>query len=316
MRPFRFGAGIYWAYVHPKDWVKTVQHIEELGYSTVFRADHFNSQAYDPIVLLSVAAAATEKLNLGTLVFDVDYRHPVIYARVAAALHLLSNGRFEFGIGAGWAIRDYKMSGIPFDKPLVRIRRLDEALTIIRSMWIHEETTFKGKHYQVKDMVKAGELPPGDHPKIMVGGGGKRLLSVAGKHADIVGIHWPIPGGRFSGDSILDASFSKVKERIEWVKESARKAGRNLEEIEYQMLFPYPEITDEPDPIYERIAKTHGVSVDDVKDCPLWLIGSKEEIVDKLRMIRDETGISYMVFGPGNIELFDQLANNVMSKLT
>jgi hypothetical protein len=106
-----------------------------------------------------------------------------------------------------------------------------------------------------------------------------------------------------------------VKERIGWVEKSARKAGRDLEEIEYQMLFPYPVITDEPDPVYENRAKTYGVSVDEVKDCSLWLIGSVEEIVDKLRMIRDETGVSYMVFGPGNSELFDQLANNVMTKL-
>ena len=89
-----------------------------------------------------------------------------------------------------------------------------------------------------------------------------------------------------------------------------------MDEIEYQMLFPYPVITDEPDPAYENRAKTYGVSVDDVKDCPQLLIGSVEEIVDKLRMIHDETGISYMVFGPGNSELFDQLANNVMTKLT
>jgi hypothetical protein len=89
-----------------------------------------------------------------------------------------------------------------------------------------------------------------------------------------------------------------------------------LDEIEYQMLFPNPVITDEPDPAYENWAKTYGVSVDDVKDCPQLLIGSVEEIVDKLRMIRDETGISYMVFAPGNSELFDQLANSVMTKLT
>lgn len=316
MKPFRFGAHTYPAKIAPSNWIETVQHIEELGYSTIFEADHFSTKAYDPIVMLSTAASVTKKLNVGTLVFDVDYRHPVILARTAAALHLLSDGRFEFGIGAGWKIKDYDMSGIPFDKPIVRINRLDEALTIISSMWTEDKTTFIGKHYQVRDMEKAGELPAGEHPKIMVGGGGKRLLGVAGKHADIVGIHWPSHSGRISGDSILDTSFSKVKERIGWVEKSARKAGRDLDEIEYQMLFPYPVITDEPDPVYENRAKTYGVSVDEVKDCPLWLIGSVEEIVDKLRMIRDETGISYMVFAPGNSELFDQLANNVMTKLT
>ncbi len=316
MKPFRFGAHTYFAKIAPRNWIETVQHIEELGYSTIFRSDHFDTKAYDPIVMLSAAASITKKLNVGTLVFDVDYRHPVILARTAAALHLLSDGRFEFGIGAGWKIKDYDMSGIPFDKPIVRINRLDEALTIISSMWTEDKTTFIGKHYQVRDMEKAGELPAGEHPKIMVGGGGKRLLSVAGKHADIVGIHFSSLGGRGSGDSIRDTSFSKVKERIRWVEESVRKAGRDLDEIEYQMLFPYPVITDEPDPVYENRAKTYGVSVDDVRDCPQLLIGSVEEIVDKLRMIRSETGISYMVFAARNPKLFDQLANSVMTKLT
>ncbi len=315
MRSFRFGAFTSASNIPPHIWVKKVLHLEELGYSTLLVADHFNIRTYDPIVLLSAAAAVTEELKLGTLVFDVDYRHPVIYARIAAALHLLSNGRFEFGMGAGWDLRDYNMAGIPFDKPKVRIERLDEALTIIRSMWTREKTTFEGKHYRVKDMVKAGELTKGEIPQIMVGGGGRRLLGVAGKHADIVGIHHKIPGGSLGGDSVVDTTLSKLKRRIEWVRESARKSGRNLGDIEYQMLFDYPEITDEPGPVYERWARKYGISVDEVKDCPLILVGSKDEIVDKLTMIRDETGISYMVFGPRNSELFNQLANNVMKKL-
>jgi hypothetical protein len=150
----------------------------------------------------------------------------------------------------------------------------------------------------------------------MVGGGGRELLGVAGKHADIVGIHYQIPGGSFRGDSIGESSLSKVKRRIEWVRESARKFGRNLGDIEYQMLFDYPEITDEPGPVYERWAKKWRISVDDVRECPHILVGSVEEIVDKLRMIRDETGISYMIFAPGNTELFDQIANDVMKKLS
>jgi len=315
MKPFRFGAMTYWTHIPPSKWIKTVQHIERLGYSTIFQADHFDTRAYDPIVLLSSAASVTENLNIGTLVFDVDYRHPIILAKTAAALHLLSGGRFEFGIGAGWDIRDYNWSGIFFDKPTVRIKRLDEALTIIRSMWTHETTTFEGKHYKIKQMVKAGELPEGEHPKIMIGGGGKKLLSVAGKHADIVGIQWPIPGGSFNRDSILETSFNKVKERIGWVKESARKSRRNLDDIEYQMLFPHPQITNDPEPIFVDLAKNYGISVDDMKGCPQWLIGSSEEIIDKLKMIRKETGISYMVFGPQNVESFNLFADEVMRGL-
>jgi probable F420-dependent oxidoreductase len=315
MRPFRFGAMTYWTHIPPSKWIETVQHIERLGYSTLFQADHFNTLAYDPTVLLSSAASVTEKLNIGTLVFDVDYRHPVIYAKTAATLHLLSGGRFEFGIGAGWDVRDYDWSGIPFEKPITRIKRLDEALTIIRSLWTQESTTLDGKYYKITEMVQTGELVEGDYPKIMVGGGGKRLLSVAGKHADIVGIQWPIPGGKFSGDSILEVSLDRVKERIKWVYDSAEKAGRDSANIEFQMFFPDCLITGEAESVIQGIANHYGVSLEAVRDCPQFLIGSSDEVIDKLNMIRDQTGISYMVFGPDDVETFDRFAKEVMLHL-
>jgi probable F420-dependent oxidoreductase len=316
MKPYRFGAMTSAANIPPKNWIKTVQHIEELGYSTVFVPDHFYTISYDPTVLLSFAASATKKLNVGTLVFDVDYRHPVILAKTAAVLHLLSGGRFEFGIGAGWSESDYQMSGMPFDKSSIRIERLDEALTIIRSMWTQEKTTFEGKHYHVMDMVKAGELLEGEHPKIIVGGGGNRLLSVAGRHADIVCIHFQDHGGKFSGDNITETTLSRVKERVSWVEESVREARRDLDGIEYQMLFPWAQITDDPEPVFEGIAKSFGVSVDAVMECPQWLIGSSDDVVDKIRMIREETGITYMVFAPRDVESFDKFSNEVMKRLT
>jgi len=310
MKPIRFGARTY-ERIPPKNWIKTVQHIEELGYSTIFEDDHFGTSNYDPIVLLSAAASATKKINLGTLVFDVDYRHPVILARTAAALHLLSGGRFEFGIGAGWDQRDYDMAGIQFDKPIVRIRRLDEALTIIRNMWTQEKTSFKGRYYNLSEMVQAGELPKGEHPKIMVGGGGKQLLTVAGRHADIVGISMALSLTRH--DTI---SLAYVKKRIEWVKDSARKSGRDSEEIEFQMEFPQAVITEDPEPLFEQYAKHYGVSVDVIKAHPQALVGTVDEMIDKLSMIREETDISYMVFEPTKVEAFEIFANIVIPAIS
>jgi len=165
LRPFRFGAVTYWANIPVYNWIETVRHLEEIGYSTIFQPDHFDTNGNDPIAMLSAAAVSTEKINLGTLVFDVDYRHPVILAKASADIHLLSGGRFEFGIGAGWDRNDYEMSGILFDRPSVRIERLDEALHIIRSMWTEEKTTFLGKHYKITNIEKAGALPEGEHPR-------------------------------------------------------------------------------------------------------------------------------------------------------
>ena len=311
MKPIRFGADTMFSRKHPKDWIKLVQHIEKLGYSSTFENDRFDTYEYDPIVLLSSAVAATSTINLGTLVFDVDYRHPVILARTAAALHLLSGGRFEFGIGAGWDKRDYNMAGIKFDKPIVRIRRLDEALTIIRSMWTQEKTSFKGKYYQLSEMVQAGELIDGDVPKIMVGGGGKRLLTVAGRHADIVGI---------SLDYIFYSSRSltlaDVRERIEWVKDSARKSGRDPDEIVFQMQLAQAEITDDAESVYKKYSESMGLSVDYIKAHPQVLVGTVDEMIDKLSLIREETDISYMVFGPTNLKDLDTFAKEVIPALS
>lgn len=313
MKPIRFGVATSYARIPPKNWIKTVQRIEELGYSTLFVPDHFSTLIYDPIVLLSAAAAATKKINIGTLVFDVDYRHPVILAKTAAALHLLSGGRFEFGIGAGWEQRDYNMSGIQYDKPIVRIRRLDEALTIIRSMWTQEKTSFKGKYYNLSEMVQAGELLNGEHPKILVGGGGKQLLNVAGRHADIVGIQLR-PRTVRHGNHLK--SLAQVRKRIEWVKDSASKCGRDSEEIEFQMEFPWATITDNPEPFFEQLAKRFGVSVDVIKAHPQVLICTVNEMADKLLMIREETDISYMAFGPTNVKAYNLFANKVIPAIS
>jgi probable F420-dependent oxidoreductase len=235
----------------------------------------------------------------------------VIYARIASALHLISNGRYEFGIGAGWDKRDYNMAGIQYDKPIVRINRLDEALTIIKSMWTQEKTSFNGKYYYLSEMVKAGELSEEDHPKIMVGGGGKQLLTVAGRHADIVGI--ALSPSNWGTSSI---TLDSVKKRIEWVKDSARKCGREVEEIEFQMAFEGVSITDNPEPIFEYLAKSEGVSVDWFKDHPQVLICTIEEMIDKLIMIREETDISYMVFVPTKVEDFDIISEKVVPELS
>jgi probable F420-dependent oxidoreductase len=266
--------------------------------------------------MLASAAVSTKTLNLGTLVFDVDYRHPVILAKAAADLHLLSGGRFEFGLGAGWDNRDYNMSGIPFDRPGIRIERLDEALQIIRNLWIEETTTFQGKHYSITNMVKAGDLPEGEHPKIMVGGGGRKVLTVAGKYADIVGIHWSLSleGGDLKS-SVRETTLDQVKRRIHWVEQAAEDAGRNPDNIEYQMLFPGPRITDNPKVYLEEMAQATGATVEDLRACPQCLIGSSMDICEKLTTLRAETGITYMVFGPADATFIDTFAESIMKPL-
>jgi alkanesulfonate monooxygenase SsuD/methylene tetrahydromethanopterin reductase-like flavin-dependent oxidoreductase (luciferase family) len=177
-------------------------------------------------------------------------------------------------------------------------------------MWTQEFTTFKGKYYNLSEMVQGGELQDGECPKIMVGGGGKQLLTVAGRHADIVGIQ---PREFFDSLSI---SLADVRKRIDWVKESARKSGRDLEEIEFQMEFTWAVINDDPEPIYERHAKIRGVSIDRVKAHSQGLIGSVNEIINRLSLICEETDISYIVFGPTNINDYELFATEVIPALS
>jgi len=149
-RPFRFGVQIH--HLPTGDWRERVRRIEALGYSTIFLPDHFSDQ-WEPASALGAFAAVTERLNVGTLVYDVDYRHPVVLAKSSATLHAISDGRHEFGIGAGWMETDYRQAGIPYDPPGVRIDRLDEALAVIRSMWENERTSFDGEHYRIAEIA-------------------------------------------------------------------------------------------------------------------------------------------------------------------
>jgi len=194
--PFRFGVQL--SNLPASTWREQVRAIESLGYATLFVPDHFSPSLWDPTTMLGGVAAITETLKVGTLVYGIDYRHPVIYARQSATLQLMSNGRHEFGLGAGWMVEDYEWAGLEYERPSVRIKRLDEALTIIRSMWSNETTTFSGEHYQVTDVPLNLEVD--SPPQILIGGGGRKLLTVAGKHADIVGINPMLPEGRVTPD--------------------------------------------------------------------------------------------------------------------
>ena len=311
-RPFRFGVQV--SDLPVEGWVERVRRIEELGYSSLFCPDHFGPQ-WDPVALLSAAAAVTEKLRVGSLVYDVDYRHPVILAKASATIELLSGGRHEFGIGAGWMKSDYDEAGLEYDRPGIRIERLEEALQIIKSMWTREKTTFSGGHYNVREIAQAAELPAGRRPAMLIGGGGQKLLSVAGRHADIVGINPSIPEGRVTSQTAADLAPERVAQKIGWVREAAERVGRSLDEIELNSLVFVVAITDDPKPIREALANTSGMTPEQVADCPLFLTGSAGEIRERLQKRREQTGISYVVIQGGELEQLERFAAEIVAPL-
>ena len=312
-RPFRFGVQLQ--ELPREGWVEEVRRIEALGYSTIFWPDHFTTQ-WDPTTALAAVAAVTERVHVGTLVCDVDYRHPVVHAKAAATLHLLSGGRHEFGLGAGWMQTDYEQAGIVYDRPGVRIERLDEALQIIRSMWTQDTTSFEGAHYRIREIARAAKLPPGEQPKILVGGGGPRILRLAGRHADIVGVNATMHEGKVTPQTAADLAPERVREKVRWVREGAERAGRNPDEIELNALVFVVAISDDPSGIRDALARSTGMTGEQVTGCPIFLTGPGSEIRDRLQKQREETGISYVVIQGGDSDRVERFAKEIVVPLT
>jgi probable F420-dependent oxidoreductase len=311
--PFRFGVQLH--ELPAGDWRDRVRRIETLGYSSIFWPDHFGPQ-WEPVAALAAVAAATERIRVGSLVYDVDYRHPVVLAKAAATTHLLSGGRFEFGIGAGWMESDYEEAGISFDRPGLRIQRLEEALEIIRSMWTEEKTSFAGRHYRIQGAQRAANLPEGSVPKILIGGGGPRLLRLAGRHADIVGISAMVDQGKVVPETARNVAPDRVLEKIAWVREAAERAGRDPEAIEFSALTFVCNITDDAKSLREALAGNTGMSPEEIANCPLFLAGTGPEICDRLERQREETGISYVMIQGGDFDLVERFAEEVVAPLS
>jgi probable F420-dependent oxidoreductase len=311
--PFRFGVQIH--ELPTATWKDDVRHIEALGYDSVFVPDHFGTQ-WDPTTTLAGIATATDRLNVGALVYDVDYRHPVVFAKAAATLQVMSGGRHIFGIGAGWMETDYVEAGMPYDRPGIRISRLEEALQIIKSMWENERTTFDGEHYSTKEIAQAANLQGHARPQILIGGGGPRLLGLAGRHANIVGINPKLVEGKVTAETPADSSPERTLEKIRWVREGAEKAGRDPNEIEFNSLSFVTAISDDVTGVRGSLAQRSGMTVEQVADCPLFLTGSAQEIRDRLEQRREETGISFVVIQGGDVSVLENFAKEIVQPMT
>ena len=205
------------------------------------------------------------------------------------------------------------MSGIPLDPASVRVERLEEALQIITSMWTKERTSFSGKHYHVSEIEKAGELPEGEHPKIMVGAGGRRMLRLAAQYADIVNI---IPLWRGSwGNHIRYMTIDRIKQKISRVKKAAQDFGRDPDNIAFQLLLVWNEIMDDPERRISDLIKTHGVTADEIENSEWVHFGSSASLIDKIKRIRKETGVNYFVFSIRGDQL-EEYAESVVQPLT
>ncbi len=281
-------------------WRESARHIEALGYSTLFMPDHFIDTRLAPMVALAIAAEATTTLRVGALVFDNDYKHPAILAKEMATIDLLSEGRAELGIGAGWMKVDYDALGLVYDSPGVRIARLEEALAVIKGCWADGPFSFSGTHYTITDYDSIPK--PLQQPlPILIGGGGRKVLTLAGREGDIIGINPNLRAGELSSDQAADTVAEQTERKIGWIKEGA---GDRFDDIELQIRYFFAAVTDDRRALAEAAAPAFGITADEALGSGVALLGTIDEICDTLVERRERWGVSYIVIGDDIADAF------------
>ncbi len=287
-RTFRFGVQVTGA-ASAEDWATLAGKAEDLGYSSLMLPDHFGDQ-FAPVPALAAAAASTTQLRLGALVFDNDYRHPVVLAKEAATLDVLSGGRLELGLGAGWMTTDYEQSGIAHDPVPVRIERMVEAVAVLKGLFGDGEFSFSGEHYTISGLDGRPKPRQRPHPPLLIGGGSRRILSIAGREADIVGINPALASGAADAAAARSGAPAETDRKLGWVRDAA---GDRYRDLEINMLVFGVVITDDRAAAVAQVAPLYDVDPAEFDDFPHALFGTTAQIADQLQRARDRWDVSY-----------------------
>ncbi|MFL5591056.1 MAG: LLM class F420-dependent oxidoreductase [Ktedonobacteraceae bacterium] len=308
LRPFRFGVIVYQA-KSKDEWVAKAQRAENLGYSTFLVPDHLEDQLA-AVPALVAAAEATSSIRLGSSVFDNDFRHPVMLAKEAATIDLLSGGRFELGIGAGWAQSEYEQAGISFDAGSTRVSRLEEALHIIKGLFAEEPLNFSGKYYTVTNLEGFPKPIQRPHPPIFVGGGSKRILSIAAREANIVGFG-PRTRADGSGLDVTDATSEATERKVAWVRQVG---GERFNELELNTIVFTVVVTYQRQQASEQLTQRFQMTAKQVLEMPHCLVGTVDQITEDLLYRREKFGISYVSVFDESMETFAPVVARLVGK--
>ncbi len=309
---FRFGLH-FWTL--PTDsWVERVRRYEELGFSSITFTDHQVVAQWEPMAAVAAVAAVTESIAVGPLVLDMALRNPVLTAKSAATLELVSAGRLELGLGAGYVARNFAVSGVPFERPADRIARLEEALTLMRRLWTEPSTTMHGHFWDVTEAPMVAASPVS--PTVLIGGGGRRVMHLGGRTADIISMIPKQDRGDWSvADSLADATVERLVQRAAWVREGAEEAGRDPGQVELHTLVTTVLVGDDVGPAMTRASADAGVPAATLADSTLALMGTGAEVRDRLQEWRSKAGVTYVsLFDPGD-EQIEYLAAEVVGPL-
>jgi probable F420-dependent oxidoreductase len=303
-RPFRFGV-VGEDIRTAEQLTAEARRLEALGFSTLLLRDHFVTEPFGeqfaPMVGLMAAAAATTSLRVGTLVIDNDYRHPVLLAKEAASLDVLSGGRFELGLGAGWLRDEYDHAGLPFDPAGVRVDRLEESVQLLKRLLGGEEVSHDGKHYSTSGLRTFPRPVQRPHPPILIGAGSRRMLGIAGREADIVNIlPKALPNGTIS-DDLAERSPETIGRKVGWVREAA---GERFDDLELGMIVSVAG-GDDPRAAAERRAVERGwgaEAAERVLAMPSVLAGPAGHVSERLEANRERFGLTYYVVSSEDVE--------------
>jgi probable F420-dependent oxidoreductase len=288
-RRFRFGVEMMGPF-EGMSWADSARRLESLGYSTLFVPDHFH-EGLGPITAMTAAAMATTTLKVAPMVLNTDLRHPAVLARELASIDIVSAGRVEVGLGAGYNPLDYSRSGIAMDPPKVRVDRLMEHTHVLKSLWSEQPTSFAGTHYTIDDLDGTPKpFTPGG-PPVLIAGGGRRMMRFAAQHADIVGVNVHLPAAPDEA-SARDALPASIDEKFEWIRADA---GERFDDLEFNAWLSVGRVTNDIASFGQRLSAAFGAPAAEVLESPLVLAGSIDEIVDQLERRRQRWGYSYFV---------------------
>jgi probable F420-dependent oxidoreductase len=297
-RPFRFGV-LHRSAPSRTEWQALGKRAEDLGYDTFLLSEHFGAHFTMGSGLTSIAEA-TRRLRVGMLVCDTDFRHPALLAKEAASLDVLTEGRFELGLGAGWMLSDYEQTGIPFGAPAVRFQRFSESLTILKGLFAEQPLSFQGRQFTIDGLQGLPKPVQKPHMPLLLGAGGPRMLRLAAREADVVSVLMQsLPGGGLDWTCASSAEFDR---KFATVREAA---GERYATLEKNLLMQKTVITDGPPRVAaEDLSGAWGISPEDVLDTPLALIGSVDAAIEELQARRARWDVSYVCVFADAMEAF------------
>lgn len=283
VRPFRFGAVVRLA-ASGKEWAEKARRLEGAGFDVLLVPDHFVGPRFAPVAAMMAAADATTTLRIGTMVFSNDYRHPVVLAKEAATIDVLSGGRLELGIGTGWMRKEYDATGLRYDPPKERFSRLKESLQVMKGCWSDGPFSFQGEHYTITDLVQEPKPVQKPFPRILLGGGGPGMLRLAAREADVVNLAQRVlPDG--SAPDPEDGGLDNFLRKIDIIREAA---GERFDQIELGTSIQ--KVGGQ-----RELAAWSEVDLSKADETPQVLTGDTAQMVEKLEKWRAETGLTYFV---------------------